>query len=30
MQPYDTELVIKHIIPIKIDRNCHMHGLTIQ
>jgi len=30
LQPLDIECVIKHTIPIKVHRNCHSHGLTIQ
>jgi hypothetical protein len=30
MQPQETEFVIKHFNPIKINRNFHSHGLTIQ
>ena len=30
IQPQDIEFVIKHFIPIKIKRNCHSLGLTIQ
>jgi len=30
MQTQDKEFVIKHFIPIKINRKSHSHGLTIK
>ena len=30
MQPQDTDFVIKHIIPIKMNRNFQSHDLTTE
>jgi len=30
MQPQDMEFIIKHFIPIKINRKSHSHGLTVK